>query len=531
MIETQNKSTVDFRSRLSKVLGEANNNTQNRTYFNPALNRSQPNSTPAPRSTPAPAPTFSRPKAPVQNNGSIVDFLNSSGQASDFGSRAQLAQKYGISNYRGTAQQNTELLRKVSGGGGNPVQTPTSSRNSSQGGAQDFSQGSTGFDNSELAELAGKAGLSFNQYQELVGKTSSRERKEIADELGISELEASVFSKPRKDTERLYREAYRESGLRDLKREIEKLDDDIAEQRALLADATSDIDANPFLIETSRVGRGRRVLDQAETKINNLISQQKAKSDLYNRGLDEIDSLISRTQADFKTDRLIDEAKLKYLQTKAEGQFDDLEFDKASEGLESFVKGKNFGSAPKVVGSATTGYYQYDATTGRFIPLSSGTGGSGSGGGKSDGSPSDTPLLSFEEFVKTPEAEEYIREQEEAEQQSFPVERRNRILQEVYKQTVDEIGKAPSTSEPDIELKNLTSTNKRDLALAGLDNAPAKAKSFFISSPASFRDLIKRGVALGEFEDGMSLEEIKEIYDAWEASKTTNKSSSKKREI
>lgn len=43
---------------------------------------------------------------------SIVDALNSSGQASDFASRTKLATQYGIQNYQGTADQNTQLLQK-----------------------------------------------------------------------------------------------------------------------------------------------------------------------------------------------------------------------------------------------------------------------------------------------------------------------------------------------------------------------------------------------------------------------------------
>ncbi len=41
---------------------------------------------------------------------SIVDFLNSQGSPSDYNSRAALAAKMGISNYQGTASQNTQLL-------------------------------------------------------------------------------------------------------------------------------------------------------------------------------------------------------------------------------------------------------------------------------------------------------------------------------------------------------------------------------------------------------------------------------------
>lgn len=50
--------------------------------------------------------------------GSIVDYLRSTGQASDFNSRAGLAAKMGISGYTGTAQQNTQLLSMLRGSGG-----------------------------------------------------------------------------------------------------------------------------------------------------------------------------------------------------------------------------------------------------------------------------------------------------------------------------------------------------------------------------------------------------------------------------
>jgi len=44
---------------------------------------------------------------------SIVDYLKSIGQASDYSSRAALAKQYGISNYTGSAEQNTQLLNTL----------------------------------------------------------------------------------------------------------------------------------------------------------------------------------------------------------------------------------------------------------------------------------------------------------------------------------------------------------------------------------------------------------------------------------
>ncbi|WP_054708696.1 N-acetylmuramoyl-L-alanine amidase [Bacillus sp. JCM 19041] len=69
----------------------------------PATGEQQPN-TPAPNQ-PAPNPT------PPASGGGIVNWMNSQGMDSSYANRARLAAQYGIVNYRGTAAQNTELLK------------------------------------------------------------------------------------------------------------------------------------------------------------------------------------------------------------------------------------------------------------------------------------------------------------------------------------------------------------------------------------------------------------------------------------
>jgi hypothetical protein len=58
----------------------------------------------------------------VYTGNSIVDYLKSIGQASDYASRANLATQQGIQNYQGTAEQNTQLLGILN----KPVSPPTS---------------------------------------------------------------------------------------------------------------------------------------------------------------------------------------------------------------------------------------------------------------------------------------------------------------------------------------------------------------------------------------------------------------------
>ncbi len=57
--------------------------------------------------SPTPAPPSS---GGNQTTGSIVTYLNSIGEDSSFQNRARLAVQYGVTNYRGTAEQNTQLL-------------------------------------------------------------------------------------------------------------------------------------------------------------------------------------------------------------------------------------------------------------------------------------------------------------------------------------------------------------------------------------------------------------------------------------
>lgn len=60
---------------------------------------------------------------------SIVDYLNALGKPSSFAARKKLAQSMGISNYTGTAAQNTKLLQSMQGGSQTTSQTaPQASR-------------------------------------------------------------------------------------------------------------------------------------------------------------------------------------------------------------------------------------------------------------------------------------------------------------------------------------------------------------------------------------------------------------------
>ncbi len=70
------------------------------------------------------ATTSMQQNAPASSysGGSIVDFLNSVGKASDFNTRANLAAQYGITAYNGSADQNIQLLATLRSGSSQPIQ-------------------------------------------------------------------------------------------------------------------------------------------------------------------------------------------------------------------------------------------------------------------------------------------------------------------------------------------------------------------------------------------------------------------------
>lgn len=229
-------------------------------------------------------------------------------------------------------------------------------------------------ENQALARKAGEAGLSVSEYQTLMQSQNTVTKEEtdaIARELGITALEGEVYKKPKESTQKMFDEAYKTAGLADIKKQIEKINADIDKDRADLAEATGTIDENPFLTETSRVGRGKRVLDQAETKINNKLAQAKTLQDLYDAGIGEITKMIERDTTDFGINQAIDQAKLNYLVKKAEIEATQLQNSKSASSAttSAFLSSRAGSGTPDVIGNSETGYYKYDAMTKKFVQV------------------------------------------------------------------------------------------------------------------------------------------------------------------
>lgn len=234
--------------------------------------------------------------------------------------------------------------------------------------------------NQALAEAAGKAGIGLDDLMKILNPSSgisADEENQIRKKFGIDTLEQQVFTAPSKTTEQLYTDAYTSAGLSDLKTKIADLNNQIAQKKQQFTDAEGVINENPFLSEASRVGRVKRLREQAEATISNLIDEQNQYANLYNTGLGEVQNLITRYTTDFNANQDFNQKKLNYLEQKAKEQIEQKQSENSSANLSSltaYLEAKARATKPDTIGSPETGYFKYDPDTGKFIQITEATG-------------------------------------------------------------------------------------------------------------------------------------------------------------
>ena len=200
--------------------------------------------------------------------------------------------------------------------------------------------------NQSIAQTAGQANLSFDDYMKVVSAQnglSEAETKAIRDSLGIDTLEGEVFRTPSKTTEQIYADVYASSGLAELKARIKDLDTKIAKKKEQITEATGAINENPFLSEANRVGRVKRLNEQAQADLGNLIDEYNSLENLYAEGLGEVNNAVTRQSNDFKSSRELNAEKLAYLTSKADQLIKERTAGKvsaASASLPDFLKAK-----------------------------------------------------------------------------------------------------------------------------------------------------------------------------------------------
>ena len=229
------------------------------------------------------------------------------------------------------------------------------------------------------AEAAGVAGLSIDDFTKYLLDTgvTQTEADKIKKDIGLTDLEAKTFIPPEKTTEQLYTDAYANAGLADVKTQIKNLLDEISTRQDQLNQRLLKIDENPWLSEASRSKSVTRETDFMNRAIGNLNNKLNALTTVYNSGISEINGFISRSTTDFHQTQNLNQAKLAYLEKKAETLYDQKRAEKSgeiSQYLPSYLKGKVSSTKPETIGTAETGFYRWDPQQGKFVQVISGTG-------------------------------------------------------------------------------------------------------------------------------------------------------------
>lgn len=173
---------------------------------------------------------------------SIVDYLNSIGQPSDFSSRAVLAQQQGIQNYTGTAEQNTQLLSQLREQASPPRQEPQQAEETDLG--VDIIPGIEDIDLQNLNQQIGlPPDLASTSIEDIVAKVSK------------------AF------------------GLTDVNKQMETLDDQFIDDQAK-------INENPWLTEGIRATEIKKLQNKHEVRKDALINRLRLQQDVAGKAID-----------------------------------------------------------------------------------------------------------------------------------------------------------------------------------------------------------------------------------------------------
>lgn len=132
-----------------------------------------------------------------------------------------------------------------------------------------------------------------------------------------------------------------------------------------------------------------------------------------------------------------------------------------------------------------------------------------------------TPVMSFNEFIQTPEAMQVI-EQAQAQDDLFngpnepdplTIQGRMQILRSVYDDVVSEVNEFNDNNEP---IENMTSSNKRDLETAQLKDAAPSVQRYFLNTDSGFRRHFAREKVSGNVPDNVTVSDLQTMYNDWQ---------------
>ncbi len=221
-----------------------------------------------------------QPQPSTYTGASIVDYLSSIGQPSDFSSRAALAATNGIPNYIGSQSQNTQLLntlRQQGAGGDASIATN----------GADAGMGSMGGDEGEPTDDGDVIEPKSQFQQDIEG---------ILEEFGITP--PSELQSPQSSFSDTYQQVYENLGLQDIKDQYDLFSKEYGDLQDEKREKINSINNDPWLTEGVRIDRLRKLDADYELRESNALSKIKLMETMYENG---------RQDAQFVTGGIMDQ--------------------------------------------------------------------------------------------------------------------------------------------------------------------------------------------------------------------------------
>ena len=179
-----------------------------------------------------------------QTNGSIVDYLNASGQASDFGSRARIAESLGIQGYTGTAEQNGQMIASLRGA---PISTQESITPVSAG--------------------------AITATSNTAPNATAQSYTAVQQKFGLPQTPQDFASDPIKTIKDITKQVFSSMGLGEANKEIKNISGELEDLENNRDDEIRDINDDPWLTEGVRLRQIQKVEQKYEDRINNRVNR------------------------------------------------------------------------------------------------------------------------------------------------------------------------------------------------------------------------------------------------------------------
>lgn len=227
---------------------------------------------------------------------SVVDYLASIGQPTDFNSRKAMANQLGISGYTGTAQQNSQLLSSLRG-------APVTAQ--------------------EQAAVPTSAG-NVTQTSQAVSPTGgpAQSLATMGQTYGLTSTQNDFFNDPLGTISKITKQVYASTGIGDANNQIESISKDLEGLANSRDEELRAVDDNPWLTEGVRLRQREKINAKWSDKIDNRTNQLTLMENVRDSAQQQAQYALGTAISIYDNERRFQADQIQAYQNQAQREFD-----------------------------------------------------------------------------------------------------------------------------------------------------------------------------------------------------------------